>query len=248
LSATDPDAAFDRPRFSLTQAGEQILDALLNLQQFCDQTQMWTEFADVAAPTVAALAQHRSAIEAVRTAVKRQFATLAAECVLLDAAWKTHADGMRQTPRPQPVSDDARISAALAARFANATDDAAREAVHATLDEFGLQPEGPDWARWALEIRHGRLSWVPFLPTEPETPPTGPPPREPGGRDSGEAPDEPVESDPPQAEPAAAANRPTDGPASREPISARAKTESAKIGNAIADTGLEIRLPTEASA
>jgi hypothetical protein len=184
LSATDPDAAFDRARFCLTQASEQLLDAAINLQQFCDQTQLWTEFADVAAPTVVDLAERRSAIEASRAAVKRHFVSLAAEGMLLDAAWKTHAEAMRQTPRPQPVSDDPRISAALAARFANATDDAAREATLATLDEFGLHPVGPDWARWALEVRHGRLWWVPFLPPEPATPPNWPQPTEPGGPDA----------------------------------------------------------------
>lgn len=176
MSANDPSTQFHSARNQLRQATDQILDACLKLQLFCDQTQVWTDFADDAAPTVADLAERRKAIETARSALKLQFTSLAAEGVLLDAAWKTHAAAMRQVPRPQPVADDPRISSALATQFERAEDDATLAAIYTTLEELGLEPEGPDWARWALEVRHGRLHWVPFLPLEPETPPVWPEP------------------------------------------------------------------------
>jgi hypothetical protein len=187
LSITESDTHYHRARFHLTQATEQILDATINLQQFSDQTRLWAEVADVAAPTVAALVERRAAIETVRSAVKRQFASLAAEGVLLDAAWKTHTAAMRQVPRAQPVSADRRISAALAARFEDAEDDAAMQAIYSTLEDLGLAPEGPGWAQWGLEVRYGQLHWAPYLPPEPETPPVWPQSIEPAIADAGPA-------------------------------------------------------------
>lgn len=170
-----------RLKRSLDQASGHLLEAYAALSGFVEETSLWVTFEGEGAETMTALADRHRSVQQIQTALKTQTGKIAAEAELCATAWRAHHEAVTREPRIHPVTDDDRIAKALAARYAAVDSQAAEAALWCTLAELGVEPEGPDWARWGLTVWHDRLCWDPYVPAVPPTEPVWPAPIEPAG-------------------------------------------------------------------
>jgi hypothetical protein len=162
----------------LTDASTALVTAFLHLRTVTDTLELWEELGiDAQYPdTGPALVQRSRAVKAILGALQPQLGPLAAEPVLLAAAWEAHLAALRALPRAHVVTSDKRLARTLAEQFTAAAEDTAQVAFRELLDGLGLGPQGPGGSIWVLEVVNRELRWAPRVPAPPRTAPVRPTP------------------------------------------------------------------------
>lgn len=176
LSLSPQQHTYYRLHGQLRHAAEATFEACLHLSVFTESTALFAETEAVGGETGRALADRHRAVQQILATVKTQSQRLQAESDRFAEAWEAHQTAMANELHPCPVSDDDRIARALAERFEDASQSEDLQELYDLLDALGLEPPGPAWARWGLDVRFDKLHWVPFVPTERQPPPAPPVP------------------------------------------------------------------------
>lgn len=226
-------------RHRLDQAKTHAFETWKHLDRFAEHNDLWHLLPDEFPHTGPALNQRLQSVKVLSSEMRRIWEKVIREIEGIDTAWRAHQDFLATFPRSQQVSTDRNIGKAMAALFeAGKVDD-----VTDMIDLLGLGPDGPEGARWELEVRHHILYWTPIDWAEPDD-------------EHEDWPDDDAEHEPnlageytgdPWAETVPAAPEPVPGPA-QAPAVAEATPHDGAETTTVGGQALEVALAPAAEA